>query len=235
MSFSLQWRDVLKNHPELMLINLQDLSALKQVNDDDDVSPLMELFTTLNTSFFTSLPEINKEENPMFNARRIVQLHIKLSYLTLLSSKDILVYAHSHPHHAVEVETMRDVFEMKSVVEKVKCMAHLLDISSSNDTWMHTLRYVEQALTLAEPTELLLTRGCDDRTMLKKGTKMNKYYTSTVPYSNVIGRSSCTCSFTIADTFSHIDRLRRELLSKALSGHLSKDPLDKEFTRKMEK
>lgn len=64
------------------------------------------------------------------------------------------------------------------------------------------------------PTSVLLSAGGDDRITLDKSNGLNKYFCSTLPRSELIRRSSCTCSNIDVEDFKLADseRLRMKTL-----------------------
>ncbi|MBX9830994.1 hypothetical protein K2X40_03475 [Candidatus Babeliales bacterium] len=82
---------------------------------------------------------------------------------------------------------------------------------------------VQQAidvLPLAVPAHMLMTQGGDDRLFVSPQTGLNKYYTSPLPTTDVVMRSSCTSSCPTMYAYKRTELMRRALLKNALQSNL---------------
>lgn len=155
---------------------------------------------------------------PLFQARCIIQLYSKLIYLISFPKRQVELYRSLGPKRAQDVNLSQQLLLPKSSVEHISLLATSLGISTSGETWPHVLVFAEAAWPFAEPTQLLLTRGGDERSVLLRETQRNKYHTSTIPRENLISRSSCTCSNLSTEAFADVDQIRRTMLLDSLSG-----------------
>ncbi len=73
---------------------------------------------------------------------------------------------------------------------------------------------------LACPTHILLTQGGDERLHISPETGVNKYHVPSFPQSDIIIRSSCTCSPPTVSGFVSAELLRQKLLIAALKKEL---------------
>jgi len=81
------------------------------------------------------------------------------------------------------------------------------------------VKKVAMLLPFAQRTEMLLQYGGDDRLTLDlKVSKLNKYFSSTIPRVNVLRRGSCTCSTISLEAYLSADMKRVELLKSTLTG-----------------
>jgi hypothetical protein len=81
------------------------------------------------------------------------------------------------------------------------------------------VKKVAMLLPFAQRTEMLLQYGGDDRLTLDlKVSKLNKYFSSTIPRVNVLRRGSCTCSTISLEAYLSADMKRVELLKSILTG-----------------
>lgn len=78
-------------------------------------------------------------------------------------------------------------------------------------------------LKLSEPTEILLTRGSDDRSIIDTTFYVNKYLSSTVPNPELIQRSSCTSSSIDFASYALANKLKQELQAEVRSSESNAD------------
>lgn len=185
----------------------------------DDVADAVKLSHLLQDRLLC-LPELNRN-SPCYSARSIVLLFTKLKYLETFPAAQIAEYAARSDAAYNEVRVLHQLKRATSVAERISRLAALLHVPSHGEAWLEIAKFVACALPFAEPTETLLLRGSDDRSVLCPTTKTNKYSGSTVPPSTAgsraVARASCTCSSISAASFQRCEKLRQSLLLNSLS------------------
>lgn len=208
-----------KFHPELLpLLHPNSLPEQHHHWQLDDVADAVKLAHFLQDRLLC-LPELNRN-SPCYSARSIVLLYTKLKYLETFPVAQIAAYAARGDAEYDEVRLLHQLARVTSNTELVSRLAALLHIPNHGDKWTEILKFVACALPFAEPTESLLIRGSDDRSILCPTAKTNKYNGSTIPPAgdaNNVARASCTCSSISRTGFQRCEKLRQELLLNALS------------------
>lgn len=207
---------------------LQGVVSLYHAADISDVVVAVNLAYSLH---FASLLEQDDEQTAQRHVLyELLSKHYALSYLSSFSSQEQERYQEIIGNESSLEKRL--VIDFKNLVnnnagapEKAQLIgAYLFEHYDYAPEFEAPIKMaVQQAvdvLPLAIPAQILMTQGGDDRLFVSPQTGLNKYYTSPLPTTDVIMRSSCTSSCPTMHAYKRTELMRRGLLKKALSSNL---------------
>ena len=163
------------------------------------------------------------DESQLFPAGMNIDPKLKLA-MTLVSSCSFLSVLGSDAKKAFLLETsqqptlannLRNMFASQSTYSKYSGIAASMFVDAHDVNLMKVVLALEPLL---ERTEMLLSLGGDDRLTIDfHGTKINKYFSSTLPRAEMIRRGSCTCSTITWNDYHVAEELRYRLIHAVLT------------------
>lgn len=148
--------------------------------------------------------------------KRIILKSLKYSFYSLLSLSEVDDYKKSSYYND---DIDKDIQFAKKFYTK---QLPYIDIANALVDVMKCSVDINRLVLLlpfAQRTEMLLQYGGDDRLTLDiNSSKLNKYFSSTIPRVNVLRRGSCTCSTISLEAYLQADTKRVEMLKSTLMG-----------------
>ena len=164
------------------------------------------------------------DESQLFPAGMIIDPKLRLAMILVSSCSFFSVLG----------SDAKKVFLLETSSQQSTTTTHLRNILASQNTFskysgiavsmfvdahdMNLMNVVLALEPLLERTEMLLSLGGDDRLTIDfNGTKINKYFSSTLPRAEMIRRGSCTCSTITWNDYHLAEELRYRLVQAVLT------------------
>lgn len=202
------------------ILYLAKVHSIKNIGNKTNYSihAIAELVFLIDSMDLISIPDSIE--------KTIILKSLKLSFYSLLSLSEIDEYK-KNSNYNDDIDK-----EIQFAQEYYSKQLPYVDIAIALESIMKTNMNVEKMallLPFAQRTEMLLQYGGDDRLTLDlKGSKLNKYFSSTIPRVNLLRRGSCTCSSISLQAYLSADMKRVELLKTSLTGSSPDDVVEVE-------
>ena len=164
------------------------------------------------------------DESQLFPAGLNIDPKLKLA-MVLVSSSSFLSVLGSDAKKALLLETSQQssvANNLRTILASQHAFSKYIGMAVSMFVDVHDVHLMKVVLALEpllERTEMLLSLGGDDRLTIDFNgmTKINKYFSSTLPRAEMIRRGSCTCSTITWNDYHVAEEIRYRLIQTVLT------------------